>query len=244
MKAIAFVFAAMLSASAQSGLNRPFLGQMIDHERLLRPLYGAGGSFRAGPPVAAQVLSAACSLTLCLAKTESAIVSANATIPAPPGDAKIALDAAGATLYFPQSGQFARWQNGELTPLNLSVDGTVLSIAMRSSGLTLAVLRSGVVWIKAADGTVLDSLPAATGAVLVLTDATIYVASDSLVLRKIDGSELRFPATGVTSLFALGDGYAEAITPSTLYALRTVAGREQLLQLPEPVPESSKERSR
>ncbi len=244
MKAIAFVFAAMLSASAQSGLNRPFLGQMIDHERLLRPLYGAGGSFRAGPPVAAQVLSAACSLTLCLAKTESAIVSATSTIPAPPGDAKIALDAVGATLYFPETGQFARWQSGGLTPLSLTVNGAVLSMAMRSSGLTLAVLRSDLVWITAADETILDSLTSATGPVLLLPNATVYVASDSLVLRKSDGSELRFPAPGVKELFALGDGYVEAVTASTLYALRTVAGHEQLLQLPEPVPESSKERSR
>lgn len=232
MKAATLLLAAALSVSAQ---NRPFLGQMIDHEQLLRPLYGAGGSFRAGPPVAARVLSAACSLTLCLAKTESAIVSAASTIPAPPGDAKIALDALGATLYFPQTGQFARWQSGALTPLNLVTGDSVLAMAMRASGLTLAVLRSGVVWLTAADGTILDSLPAATGAVLLLPNSTIYVASDSLVLRGSDGSELRFPAPGVTALFAIGDGYVEAVTPSTLYTLRTVAGREQLLQLPEPV---------
>jgi len=233
MKTAALLFAVALSVSAQ---NRPFLGQMIDHERLLHPLYGAGGSFRAGPPVASQVLSAACSLTLCLAKTESAIVSANSTIPAPPGDAKIALDSLGATLYFPQTGQFARWQKG-LSPLSLAVNGSVLSIAMRTSGLTLAVLRSGVVLITATDGTILDSLPAANGPVLLLPDTTIYVASDSLVLRKNDGSELRFPAPGVTDLFALGDGYVEAITATTIYALQTFPGHEQLLQLPEPTKE-------
>ncbi len=231
MKAVTLTLVAALSVSAQS---RPFLGQMIDHQRLLRPLYGAGGSFRAGPPVAAQVLSAACSLTLCLAKTESAMVSATSTLSAPPGDAKIALDSTGATIYFPQTGQFARWQNEALTPLNLITEDSVLSMAMRPSGLTFAVLRSGTVWITAADGTTLDSLPAATGTVLLLPNSTVYVASDSLVLRKSDGSELRFPAPTVTALFALGDGYVEAVTPDALYALRTVAGHEQLLQLPEP----------
>lgn len=234
---LAILLAAALAAFGQSGLNRPFLGQMLDRRQHLRPVYGAGGSFRVGPPVADRVISAACSLTLCLAKTESAVVSMNSITPAPPGDAKIALDSSGATLYFSETGQFARWQNGALTPLSLAVNGQVLSMASRPSGLTMALAHSGVVWITAADGTILDSLPAGAGPVILLPNATVYALSDSLVLRKNDGSELQFPAPGITALYALGDGYVEAIAPPVIYALRTFAGHEQILQLPQPTEE-------
>ncbi len=75
--------------------------------------------------------------------------------------------------------------------------------------------------------------PSQAGAVLLLPDATVYSTSDALVLRKADGSEVRFAVVGVTALYAMGEGYVEAMTPLGVYALRTVAGREALFVLPQ-----------
>jgi len=237
--------------TAQSGLNRPALGQMIDRQNLLRPVSGVGGSFQAEDPTAEGVLATACAGTICLAKTESALISwnaaAGAVTPAPPGAAEIAVDTTGATIYFPSIQQFGRWQNGVLTTLSLSVYGTVLSLNSGSSGLTIAVQRSGIVWIVTSDGTipdgtVLGSLPHTAGAVLLIPNEVVYATPGALILRKPDGSELSFPAPAVTALFALGDGYVEAQAGGILYALRTIAGREQLFQLPQPAPLRQTER--
>ena len=239
MKLAMFLMAGMCLCG-QSGLDRPFLGQMIDRQHLLRPVYGVSGSFSVEAAVAEGVIASACSRTLCLTKTETALISMGSSaatmLPAPAGDAKIGLDPiggdGGATIYFTKSGQFGRWQDGSLTMLNLSVDGTVLSL--RSAPLNIAVERAGSVWIIAADGSILDSLPADAGAVLLLPSSVVYTESGSLVLRKSDHSELRFAAPNVTTLTVLGDGYVEASGGSVLYALRVVPGREQLFQLPQP----------
>ncbi len=118
-----------IAAWAQSGLNRPFVGQMIDREQFLRPVYGVSGNFSVEKPVAEQVMASACSAAFCLAKTETALVSPASVTPAPLGDARIGLDGTGATIYFPQTGQFGRWQHGLLTMLDLEVDGAVLAPA-------------------------------------------------------------------------------------------------------------------
>jgi hypothetical protein len=230
---IVALLAAAVGLWAQGGIDRPFIGQMIDGQHLLRPVYGASGSFSVEAPSVGRVLSSACSRALCLAKTEAGLVSSGGVTLAPLGDAKIALDAAGATIYFPQIGQFGRWQNGSLTMLNLSVDGTVLSL--RSAPLNLALERWGTIWIVAQEGSILDSLPADAGPVLLLPESIAYATPDALVLRKSDATELRFPAPGIIELTLLGDGYVEAVAGDILYALRTFAGREQLFQLPQPV---------
>ena len=231
---IAILLASAACAFAQTTLDRPFAGQMLDSQHFLRPVYGTSGNFAVDAPVTGQVISSACSQTLCLAKTESALISAGIVTPAPPGDAKIAIDSTGATVYFPLTQQFARWQNGSVTMLNLTTEGSVLSLRSTPAGLNIAVERAGNVWIIAADGTILDSLPVEADAVLLLPAVTIYATRDDLVLRKGDASELRFPAPGVTALFAIGSNYVEAIAGNILYALRIAAGREQLFQLPQP----------
>jgi hypothetical protein len=215
---------------------------MLDRQGSLRPVYGVGGSFHVERATAVGVVSTACAGSLCVAKTNSALISwntaAGVVTPAPAGGAVIAVDATGATIYFPSVGQFGRWQNGALTMLDLSVYGTVLSLGSGSSGLTIAVERAGVVWIVSADGSILDSLPLGAGAVLLIPNGVVYATSGALILRRRDGSELSFPAQGVQgaqgALFALGDGYIEARAGGVLYALRTIPGREQLFQLPQP----------
>lgn len=161
---------------------------------------------------------------------------AGGATPAPPGGAEIALDATGATVHFDRTGEFARWQNGLLTQIDLRVDGVVLSMASSSAGLSIAAERDGTIWIVSQDGAILDSLPEDASAVLLLPALTVYATQDSLTIRKPDGSELPFPAPGVGfgvgTLTAMGNGYVEARAGSTIYALRIVPGREQLFQLP------------
>ncbi len=225
-------------SGAQPNLDRPALGQMLDRQGSLRAVYGVGGSFHVERATAVGVLSTACAGSLCVAKTNSALISwntaAGVVTPAPAGGAVIAVDAAGATIYFPSIQQFGRWQNGALTMLDLSVYGTVLSLGSSSSGLTIAVERAGVVWIVSADGSILDSLPLGAGAVLLTANGVVYATSGALVLRRRDGSELSFPAHDVENLFTLGDGYVEARAGGLLYVLRTIPGHEQLFQLPQP----------
>lgn len=88
-------------------------------------------------------------------------------------------------------------------------------------------------WVVASEGTILDSLPPQATAVLLLPGMKMYATADSLVLRKSDGSELSFPAPGIVSLSAMGDGYVEARSASGIYALRVVAGSERLFALPQ-----------
>jgi len=231
MKAAMFLLSAA-GAWAQSGLGTPFTGQMIDAQGSLRPVYGLSGNFTLGGAIAQRVLASACSQALCLAKTESSLVWPGGATSAPPGAAEIALDATGATVHFDRTGEFARWQNGSLTQIDLRVDGVVLSMASTSAGLLIAVERDGTIWIISQDGAILDSLPEDASAVLLLPALTVYARQDSLVIRKPDGGELRFPAPGAGGLTAMGNGYVEARAGSTIYALRTVSGREQLFQLP------------
>lgn len=230
------LLAAVTCAWGQGDLNRSVLGQMIDRQNALRPVYGVAGSFHTGAPVAQRVLSSACAGNVCLAKTESSLISGRTIVHAPPGDAKIALDSTGATIYFPAVQQFGRCQDGALTLLNLTVDGTVLSVSSSSSGLTIAVERPGGVWIVSSDGTILDSLPPGTGAVLLTANGVVYATANALIVRRSDGSELSFAASGIKALFQLGDGYVEARSIGALYALRTIPGREELFQLPQSEP--------
>jgi hypothetical protein len=223
---------------AQSGLDVPRVGQMLDQRGFLRNVFGVGGSFTAGPPFEGEfegkVLSTACSRALCLAKTDSAIVSGNSVTAAPPGPAVIGLDGASAWIYFSETQQFAHWQAGALTPFDLKIDGEILSLqAGLEAGLRLAVRRDSGVWIISAEGAILDSLPPETGPVLLIDGgAIVYGAPDVVVLRRSNGTELRFNARGVDALFQAGEGYVEVRSGGAIYALRTAAGMERLFLLP------------
>jgi hypothetical protein len=237
MKWLAFIPVAALACvapvRAQPALDRPVLGRMLDRDGVLRPVTGVAGSFQLDAPALTGVLATACNASLCVAKTKAAIVSGTMSAPAPPGPAIIALNGSSAWIYLSSTAQLARWQAGILTPDDLAIDGEVLSLRATPTGIELSVRRASGVWVVAADGTALDSLPSETIAVLLLPNAIVYAIGDALVLRKADGSEMRFAAPGVTKVFALGDGYVEALTPTSAFALRTVAGQEKLFQLPE-----------
>jgi len=61
-------------AWAQSRIEVPTLGAVVDSSGGLRPVQGVAGNFLLGPATVPGVLSAACSDQLCLAKTNSKIL--------------------------------------------------------------------------------------------------------------------------------------------------------------------------
>lgn len=235
---ILLVIAAAACIFGQS-VSRPILGRAIDRHGSLHVVVGTAGSFVLKAPVIKGVVSFACSDQMCVAKTDSAMIAAGTLAAAQPGPALIALDGARAFLYFPQTRQFSRWDHGMLTNFELAAfhspdSGEVLSIRAVFSGLQFAVRRGNGVWIVSQDGSVLDSLPPDAGPVLLLRNGAAYAESGALVLRRSDGSEIRFNAPGVDSLFAMGNSYVEARAGALTYALRTEPGQEHLFVLPEP----------
>lgn len=212
---------------------------MLDASGIARPVYGIAASVTLGEAAASDVLSSACSRQLCLLKTSSSILSANGSLPAPPGSAVFALDGAAAWVYFSSSNQWARWQAGELDFLSLDVPGDILSIRAGPDGAIDAALRRGDrVWIariSPADGSVamLSSLPPGTGPAMLLRNGVIFANRDALVLRRENGGEINFDLKGAMDLFALGEGYVEVRAGSSTYGVRVDPGHEQLFLLPE-----------
>lgn len=221
-------------AGAQTTLEPARIGRMVDPAGSLRPVSGVAGNFIVGSPLQSRVLGSACGRDVCLAKTDSAVVSDSGAVEAPPGPALISIHDSEAVLYFVESRQLARWRAGQLVILDSSIDGDVLAIRDGPSGVELAVRRDSGVWIVAADNSALSFLTEGGGPVLLLDGAAVYATADQLVLRRDDGSEMRYDAAGVTALFALGEGYVQATARGTIYALKTSAGREQLFVLPQP----------
>jgi hypothetical protein len=151
---------------------------------------------------------------------------------APSGPALFALNGTSAYIYFSKTRQLAQWRSGQLTPIETTVTGEVLSIAFRQGVLEFAVLRDGGIWIVDQDNQTLGSIPG-TGPVMLIADGFIYAASDSLTLRRDDGSELHWPLAGIQGFSAMGDGYVQVRAGNASYALRTDRQREQLFMLPE-----------
>jgi hypothetical protein len=215
---------------AQPRLEPPKIGAMLDRSGGFRWVQGIAGSFVVGSASHSGVISAACSVERCLVKTATHVISESGErAEAPPGPAVFGLDGRGAWIYFPATDQFARWDQGFLRTVDWHVDGEVLSLRQ---GPEIAVRRGADVWITDSSGALLDSVAGATGAVLLLPQAVVFAASDGLVLRRQDRSELRFPLTGVVALSAMGAGFVQVVTPDQSYALRTDSGREQIFLLP------------
>jgi hypothetical protein len=223
-------------AWAQSGIEVPNVGVIVDSSGNLRPVQGVAGSFLLSPSTMPGVLSATCSEQLCLAKTDSKIVSTTGEADAPPGPAIFDLRSQDAIVFFPHPRMFARWHNDALEPLDWVVEGEVLSIQPSGREAEIAVRRDGQVWIVDPDGSVVDSIGDATGPVLLLAEGIMFATSGELVLRRPDGTEMRFELAGAQSITAMGPHYAAIRAGDAIYALRTDLGREGLFLLPGSVP--------
>lgn len=216
-------------------LQPPQLGVMIDRQGVARPVTGVASSVTAGDPLAQMVTSSACSGELCLFKTRASLVIGETRLPAPSGPALFALNETLAYVYFSKNRQLARWSNGSLTQIETPVTGEVLSIAMVQGALQFAVLRDGGIWIVDQDNQTLGSIPG-SGPAMLIADGFLYAAEDFAILRRNEGSELRWPLAGIQGFSALGDGYVQIRTNTASYALRVDKFREQLFMLPEIAP--------
>ncbi len=237
------VGASAVYACAQSGIEVPAVGAIVDSSGALRQVQGVAGSFLLGPASMSGVLSAACSERMCLAKTDSKILSASGETDAPPGPAIFGLAGNDAIAYFPEPRTFARWHDDTVDPLDWAVDGEVLSIRLNGRDAEIAVRRDGQVWIVHPDGSVVDSIADAAGPVLLLPDGAVFTTSNELVLRHMDATsdatEVRFDLMGAESITAMGAHYAAIYVGragGTIYALRTEPGREGLYRLPGSAP--------
>jgi hypothetical protein len=220
-------FAICSCAWAQSGIERPRLGKMLDANGAVRTVYGIAASVTLGDAEITGVLSQACSNKFCLAKTETSLVSASGSVDAPEGPALFAFEADQALVWFPQSRQLARWQNGALTAIDSSIDGEVLSIRASAGTVEFAVRRETGVWIVNAQGAVLDSLPRAVGPAMLIPGGVVYATRDEIVIR-----DLRIPAERATEISQMSAGYLQVRAGGLNYALRIEPGRETLFQLP------------
>ena len=212
----------------QAPIAAPSIGKMLDTSGTLRTVYGMAGNFTVGPPEAMRVISAACSETLCLAKTANRIQGPTTSAFAPPGPALFGFDGSDAVVYFPVARQFARWRQGRLLRLPWHVDGEVLALR----GTEIAVRRDADVWVVRPDGTILDYLGQVAGPVLLLDGAAVLASEDALVLRRPAQDDVRFELSGIQGFSALGSEYVQVKTAAGSYALRTTPGREDLLLLP------------
>jgi hypothetical protein len=229
------IFLGIGCAWAQSGIEVPSAGVIVDSSGALRQVQGVAGNFWLGPAGVPGVLSAACSERMCLAKTDSKILSATGEADAPTGPAIFSVNGDDAIVFFPEAHTFARWHNDFLEPLDWVIDGEVLSVGLKE----IAVQRGGEVSIIHPDGSVADSIPDASGPVLLLPKGVVFATKDEIVLRQ-DGSELRFELADAQSITAMGPHYAVIHVGNdagnAIYALRTEPGREGLFVLPGNIP--------
>lgn len=212
---------------------------MLAPDRSARPVYGVTGSVTLGAPAATGILSLGCSKLLCLMKTDSSILSPSGIAAAPKGPAWFSFNGDSALVYIPQVRQLARWHDNQLDPVDFDVPGEILAVRGAPDQITFAIRNDAGVWIVGPGNTVLQSLPGATGPVLLLDNGgVLFASSDALILRRPNTSDLRFETGPVASLAWLGEHYVQvgvqARTRESNYALRIDAGHERLFLLPEP----------
>jgi hypothetical protein len=226
-------------AFAQSGIEAPAIGAIVDSSGWLRSVQGVAGSFWLGPPGLPGVLSAACSERLCLAKTDSKILSPTGETGAPPGPAIFGVTGDDAIVFFPESHTFARWHDDTLDQLDWAMGGEVLSVLRRDGEVEIALRKDGQVWIVHPDGSVVDSVADATGPLMLLPDGVLFATDDEIVLRHPDTTEARFELAGAVGIDAMGPHYAAIQIGGRggpVYAFRTENGRESLFLLPGTTP--------
>ncbi|HLH37622.1 MAG TPA: hypothetical protein VKX39_00625 [Bryobacteraceae bacterium] len=231
MKSAFFFLGAI--ACAQSGLDQPRIGMMLDRGGVVRIVVGLPGSSSVGDPVLNGVVSFGCA-AFCLEKTDSSLIAPGAVITAPAGGALFAFDSAGAFVYFSGAKQLARWQGGQLAPVDFEAPGEVISMRSVDGAAQFAVRIGGEVLIERQDGAVLGALPRATRLVTLLDNGVLFSTAKEIILRRADSSEMSFAVFGASAFFEMSPNYVEIRAAGGLFALRITPGKEQVFQLPEP----------
>jgi hypothetical protein len=227
-----FLAAFAICGCAWAQIDRPQIGKILDANGAVRTVYGIAASVSMGDVETSGVLSSGCGQNFCLVKTGTAIVSAVGSAAAPGGPALFAFDGNAAFVWFPRSGKLAQWGNGVLSysPLPYgqgSVEGEVLSIRAQGGNVEFAVRRPSGTWIVRSDGSVVDSLPLATGPVMLIPGGAVYATGTGIAIR-----DVVIPIKGVTGFSQMSAGYLQVRANGVDYSLRIEKGRETLFQLP------------
>ena len=226
-------FVVAVAAWAQSGLDRPRIGMMLDRNGAARPLLGLPGSTMTANPVSTGVSSFGCG-AFCLLKTDSSLIAPDATVAAPAGPALFAFDSTGAFVYFAQARELARWQSGELTPVSVQVSGEIVSLRSVDGVAEFAVRsREGIRIVRDGDVAV-ATLPRGARSVMLLDDRVLFSTAEGLVLLGSNGSQLSFPMASARAFYQISLDYVEILAAGGIFALRITPGKEQLFELPEP----------
>jgi len=232
---IAMLMLIATCAFAQTRLDTPQLGMMLDRGGALRPVKGVAASVMLGDAVLRDAVSFACGRERCLVKTAHAVVDGDRSAEAPRGNAVFG----DSLVYFVETKQLARWRDGKLDPIAVTVEEEVVSLREAGEGaVDFAVRREEgitILRVRIGDGQteLLDVLPEAIGPVMLLRDGVVLATRDELVLRRGDGTENRFPVAGAERMFALGENLVQIVASDRVFALRVERGREFLFQLPE-----------
>jgi len=222
----------LMSVCACAQIERSSIGVMLDENGQARPVTGTPAAAALGEPVfGGAVISLACSAQICLAKTESALVSSDGeTVEAPPGAALIAFAGDAAYVYFVQTRQLAFWSTGQLYPLDFAPVGDVLALRATTTGFEYAVERDDAIWIGN------QNLGAANTILLLDGGGALLAADGQLRLLRSDGTELDFTVTGAGGFIGgferMSDRYVQVITDAGMWALDIEPGREQIFLLP------------
>lgn len=256
-----FLFLGAVFSAAQSPLDRPRIGYVVDSGAALRPLYGTAANFILGEVLFSGNTSCASSNTATLVKTPEAVLligtdgDERARWAGPDGEAMFAFhaDGAAALVLIAVAPALLRVVKNRLEPVPVDMErlgGKVVAVAApdRASAL-LGVARGEEIWlvkVSTKSGEILDErlLPGVAGRVHLRGDGSVlYTDHGELVWRTCDGVEKRFALEAEVDAFApLGAAWV-AITARhagadglTHYGLRLDAGREGLYQLPEVAP--------
>jgi hypothetical protein len=240
------LIALCLAASAAAQNRPPQMGFAGAADGTLRPVYGVAGNFILGPSVAGKVISQAFSGSLGLLKTESTLVAFDgqgrvlATKYAAAGPALFAFSPDGATAiaYIASSNTLVEWKADQLAAIPLRLEpGTVLAVALPNAfEASLIVQREGEIWEVASASQ--RALVGVTAPLLALASGElVYSDAKGIVLRKPDNSEVHI-AGRLPAKFSLQQMDSDWVQLSELdtarrFAIRVLAGREDIYQLPE-----------
>ncbi len=245
-------------AAAQSPLDRPRIGYMVDGGGALRAVYGTAANFILGEALSSGNTSCASSSSSALVKTpeEVILVDAGGEISnrwaLAGSEALFAFhsDGAPALVFLPEGVSLLRVAEDRLDAIPVDMErlaGKVTAIAApdRSSAL-LAVARGEEIWlitVSVESGELTDErlLAGVTGPVHLAGDGgVLYRSEGDLVWRSGSGDEKRFTLSAeVRSYAPLRAGWVAVVAQHegaerpTRYALRLEAGREGFYQLPE-----------
>ena len=195
-------FALYLTAAvAQPAVEAPGAGCLLGIDGALRPVHGIAGALLAGAPAAWSVVSAACSDSLALVKTNDSLevrdggLQLLARWDAPAGPALFALPRGGQAgfVYYPATGKLLQ-VDGQSPPRTVldsqSLGGSVLAIASPDLLHLIAVVADTpgprLVRVSAADGTIESQTPLEDMAapLTLLSDGTVVFSDGAgLVVR-------------------------------------------------------------